>query len=319
MSKEKILIVDDDLDILDVLRITLEDEGYNITEAHNGQEALDIIKKEPPDLVITDLKMPKMDGTKLCQALREDMLIHNMPIIMLTGKSEVTDKVSGINAGADDYIVKPFESKELVARVKMILRRSARDLDANPLTRLPGNISILNEIQKRINKKELFAVCYIDLDKFKAFNDKYGFKKGDEVIKNTAGVLISSVQEKGVPEDFIGHVGGDDFIVITTPDRSEKISKDIIDKFDSMTLDLYTEEDKKKKYIVTKDRQGKIKKVPLLSVSIAIVSNKKREIKHVAKVGQIGADLKKYAKSLDGSNYVTERRKPNNKTPKTIS
>ncbi len=312
MSKEKILIVDDDIDILDVLKITLEDEGYEVIEAHNGQEALDIIKKEPPELVITDMKMPKMDGNKLCQALREDMLIQHMPIIMLTGKSEVTDKVSGINAGADDYIVKPFEPKELVARVKMILRRSARDLDANPLTRLPGNISILNEIQSRIDKKELFSVCYIDLDKFKAFNDKYGFKKGDEVIKNTARVLISSVQEKGIPEDFIGHVGGDDFVVITSPDRSEEVSKNIINKFDSMTMDLYTKEDKKKKYIVTKDRQGKTSKIPLLSVSIAIVSNKKRKIKHVAEVGQIGADLKKYAKSLEGSNCVTERRSKTN-------
>jgi len=313
MLKEKILIVDDDPDILDVLKITLEDEGYKIREAHNGQEALDMIKKESPDLLITDLKMPKMDGNALCQALREDMLVHHMPIIMLTGKKEVTDKVSGINAGADDYIVKPFEPQELVARVKMILRRSARDLDANPLTKLPGNISILNEIQERIKKKEFFAICYIDLDKFKAFNDKYGFKNGDEVIKNTANILIGSVQKKGTPEDFIGHVGGDDFVVITSPDRSKEISKDIITEFDSMAPGLYSQEDKKKKYIVTKDRQGKAEKVPLLSISIAIVSNKKRRIKHVARVGQIGAELKKYAKSLKGSNYVTERRKTKTK------
>ena len=153
MSIEKIMIVDDDPDILDVLKITLEGEGYEVTEAPNGEEALGIIKKRAPDLLITDFKMPKMSGDKLCEILKEDILIQHMPIIMLTGKGEVTDKVHGINAGADDYMVKPFEPGELVARVKMVLRRTARNLDANPLTRLPGNVSILNEIQKRIDSK----------------------------------------------------------------------------------------------------------------------------------------------------------------------
>jgi len=311
MVKQKILIVDDDPDILDVLKITLEDEGYEITEACDGQEALGIIKKNAPDLLITDLKMPKMAGDKLCKILKEDILVQHMPIIMLTGKSEVSDKVSGIDAGADDYIVKPFEPQELIARVKMILRRSVRDLDANPLTRLPGNVSILNEIQERIDSKKPFSVCYVDLDKFKEFNDKYGFEKGDEVIKNTARILINSIEEKGAPQDFIGHVGGDDFVVISTPDKSDKICKNIITKFDAMVTTLYSEEDKEKKYIVTKDRHGKIKKIPLISVSIGMVTNEEKEIKHVAEVGEIGAELKKHAKSLKGSSYVKDRRKTN--------
>lgn len=309
MTKEKILIVDDDSDILDVLRITLEAEGYEVIEGHNGKEALDIIRQTSPDLLITDLKMPKMCGDEVCRALKEDILVQHMPIIMLTGKGEITEKVHGINAGADDYIVKPFEPEELAARVKMVLRRSARDLDANPLTRLPGNVSIINEIQGRIDKKEMFSVCYVDLDKFKAFNDKYGFKQGDEIIKNTARILISSVQEKGKPQDFIGHIGGDDFVVVTIPDRVDDLCKSVISKFDLMVPELYNEEDKKKGYIVGKDRQGKTKKIQFISISIAVVSNKKKKIKHVAEVGEIGAELKEYAKSLKGSNYVTERRK----------
>ena len=199
MLKEKILIADDDSDILDVIRITLEAEGYEVIEAHDGQEAVNMIKKSTPDLLITDFKMPKICGDEVCRILKQDILIQHMPIIMLTGKGEITDKIYGINAGADDYMVKPFEPQELVARVKMVLRRTARDLDANPLTRLPGNVSIINELRIRITKNELFAVCYVDLDKFKAFNDKYGFEKGDEVIKNTARILISSAQEKGTP------------------------------------------------------------------------------------------------------------------------
>ncbi|NQV04727.1 MAG: response regulator [Candidatus Omnitrophica bacterium] len=309
MLREKILIVDDDPDILDVLKITLEAEGYEVIEAPDGKEALDIIKRTSPDLLITDFKMPKMCGDELCRNLKDDILIQHMPIIMLTGKGEVTDKVHGINAGADDYMVKPFEPQELVARVKMVLRRSVRDLDANPLTRLPGNVSILNEIQGRIDKNELFSVCYADLDKFKAFNDKCGFKKGDEVIKNTARILIESVQEKGTPRDFIGHIGGDDFVVITSPDKTEDLCKNIIAKFEKMVPELYTEEDRKKGYIVAKDRQKRKKKIAFISISIAVVSNEKKKIKHVAEVAELGAELKEYAKSLKGSAYVTERRK----------
>jgi diguanylate cyclase (GGDEF)-like protein len=311
MLREKILIADDDPDILDVLKITLEAEGYEVLESQNGQEALEMTKKKNPDLVITDCKMPKMCGDELCGILKKDILLQHIPIIMLTAKGEITDKVHGINSGADDYMVKPFEPPELVARVKMVLRRTARDLDANPLTRLPGNVSILNEIQERITNNERFSVCYIDLDKFKAFNDKYGFEKGDEVIKNTARILINSVQEKGTPRDFIGHVGGDDFVVITTPGKTDGLCKNIIQKFDAMVPGLYNQEDREKGYIIGLDRQKQTKKIPLISISIGIVSNEKREIKHVAEVGEIGAELKEYAKSLEGSNYVKERREIN--------
>jgi len=309
MLREKILIVDDDSDILDVLKITLEAEGYEVIEGHDGQEALDIIKRTTPDLLITDFKMPIKNGDEVCRVLKEDILVQHMPIIMLTGKGEVADKVHGINAGADDYMVKPFEPKELVARVKMVLRRTVRDLDANPLTRLPGNVSILNEMQKRIDENKLFSVCYIDLDKFKAFNDKYGFEKGDEVIKNTARILINSIQKNGTPQDFIGHIGGDDFVVVTIPEKTNDVCKEIIKKFDSMVPKLYNKEDREKGYIIGKDRQKKIKKIPFISVSIGVVSNKNKKIKHVGEVGEIGAELKEYAKSLKGSTYVTERRK----------
>jgi len=308
MLKEKILIADDDPDILDVIRITLEAEGYEVIEAHDGQEAVDMIKKSTPDLLITDFKMPKMCGDEVCKILKQDILIQHMPIIMLTGKGEVTDKIQGINAGADDYMVKPFEPQELVARVKMVLRRSARDLDANPLTRLPGNVSIINELRIRITKDELFAVCYVDLDKFKAFNDKYGFEKGDEVIKNTARILISSVQKKGTPQDFIGHIGGDDFVVVTTPEKVDDMCKKIIADFTAMVPGLYNKEDLEKGYIMGKDRQKKVRKIPLLSISIGVVTNEKIKINHVGEVGELGAELKEYAKSLSGSNYVKERR-----------
>ncbi|MFH1269911.1 MAG: response regulator, partial [Candidatus Omnitrophota bacterium] len=195
MAKPRILIVDDDPDILDVLEISLSEENYEILKAMDGEEAIRIIKCKPLDLVLLDYAMPKMNGRQVCKEVKKDILLRHLPIIMVTGKGEVSDKVGGIDAGADDYIVKPFEPKELLARIRMILRRTARDLEANPLTRLPGNVSILDELSSRIENNTLFAVCYIDIDKFKSYNDKYGFEHGDEVIRETARILIQSTQE----------------------------------------------------------------------------------------------------------------------------
>ena len=224
----KILIVDDDPDIRDILKLTLVEENYSVLEAEDGEEALKIIANKPLDLVLLDYKIPKIDGRQVLQRVKDDLLLRHLPIIMLTGKRELEDKVVGLDAGADDYITKPFEPKELLARIRMTLRRTERDLEANPLTRLPGNVSILNELSRRLESKSLFAIAYIDLDKFKSYNDKYGFESGDEVIRETARILIKTVHEKGGLDDFIGHIGGDDFVIITTPGKVDNLCKQII-------------------------------------------------------------------------------------------
>src|SRR4030042_1291461 len=153
----KILVVDDDPDIRDILKLTLSEENYEILEAKDGEEALKIINTKPLDLVLLDYKIPKMDGRQVCRLIKKDLLLRHLPIIMVTGKGDINDKVDGIDAGADDYVVKPFEPKELLARIRMILRHTERDLEANPLTRLPGNVSIINEITRRIEGKSLFT------------------------------------------------------------------------------------------------------------------------------------------------------------------
>jgi diguanylate cyclase (GGDEF)-like protein len=227
---------------------------------------------------------------------------------MVTGKGEVSDRIDGLDAGADDYVVKPFEPKELLARIRMVLRRTKRDLEANPLTRLPGNVSILNELSNCVEKKAPYAVCYVDLDKFKAYNDKYGFEHGDEVIRETARILLSAAKEFGNPDDFVGHIGGDDFIVITTPDRSDKVCEKIIHDFDNISPSFYNQEDRENGFIIGYDRQSKIHKIALLSVSIGVVTNEMREITHVAQISEIGAELKKLAKGMEKSNYVKDKR-----------
>ena len=308
MRKEKILTIDDDPDILDVLELTLA-EYYEVFQAANGQEGLQLTQARNPDLIICDYMMPSMNGREFCQALKRDILLRHIPVIMLTGKGEVKDMVGGIDAGADDYLVKPFEPDELLARIKMILRRTVRSLDANPLTHLPGNTSIMEELQHRIDNKQIFAVGYADLDKFKIYNDKYGFEKGDEVIRATARILIKAVREKGGPDAFMGHIGGDDFVFIVEDTKADEISQTIIDEFDKITPQFYNEQDKKNGYITGIDRQGNEIKIGLLSISIGIVSNAKQKITHVAQISELGAELKKYAKSVEKSNYVREQRR----------
>ncbi len=309
MAKPKILLVDDDPDILDVLEITLLDENYEILKAMDGEEAIRIIKSKPLDLVLLDYSIPKMNGRQVCLEVKKDILLRHLPIIMITGKGEISDKVGGIDAGADDYIVKPFEPKELLARIRMVLRRTEIDLEANPLTRLPGNISILNELSRRIESKALFAVCYLDLDKFKAYNDKYGFEHGDEVIRETARILIQATHETGNPDDFIGHIGGDDFVIVTTSNIVDNLCKKIIADFEKAVPSFYNETDRKQGYIIGYDRRGREQKIPLLSISIGVVTNELRKIEHVAQIGELGAELKAYAKSLERSNYIKDKRK----------
>ncbi|MCM8795733.1 MAG: response regulator [Candidatus Omnitrophica bacterium] len=305
----KILVVDDDPDIRDILKLTLTEENYEILEAADGETALKIIYSKPLDLVLLDYKIPKIDGLQVCRRLKNDLLLRHLPIIMVTAKGDISDKVNGIDAGADDYIVKPFEPKELLARIRMILRRTERDLEANPLTRLPGNVSILNELDRRLNSHSLFAVCYLDLDKFKAYNDKYGFERGDEVIRETARILLKVTQKFGNPDDFLGHIGGDDFVIVTTPNIVDDLCQKIISEFKKIVPSFYSETDQKKGYILARNRQGKEEKIPLLSLSIGVVTNEFRKITHVAQIGEIGAELKAYAKKLPGSNYVKDKRR----------
>ncbi|MDD2751941.1 MAG: response regulator [Candidatus Omnitrophica bacterium] len=304
----KILVVDDDPDIRDILKLTLSEENYEVIEASDGEEALKIIPSKPLDLVLLDYRIPKVDGREVLRRIKKDLLLRHLPIIMVTGKGDISDKVGGIDAGADDYVVKPFEPKELLARIRMILRRTERDLEANPLTRLPGNVSILNEMSRRLDSKALFAVCYLDLDKFKSYNDKYGFEHGDDVIRETARILIRSTQQCGNVDDFIGHIGGDDYVIVTTPDKVDILCKTIIDSFERTLPSFYAPIDYKNGFIMAHDRQGKEQQIPLLSISIGVVTNETRKIEHIAEIGEIGAELKEYAKSLERSNYVKDKR-----------
>ena len=308
MPKKKILIADDDPDILDVIKITLT-EDFELIEAHDGAEALEKARQSNPDMILLDHQMPKMTGRQVCAILRADVLLRHTPILLVTGKGELEDKIKGIETGADDYIVKPFDPEELLARVKMVMRRTEMDIDANPLTRLPGNISIQGALEERIQKGDLFGVCYVDLDRFKPFNDKYGFKKGDEILRETARILSEIVQKHGSRGDFVGHIGGDDFIFVTIVERLETICQQIIKEFDKRIRAFFPPTDVQQGYFIGKDRAGVEGKIPLLSISLCGVTNQETKLEHVAQIAGIAAELKGYAKKIPRSCYIIDRRK----------
>ena len=307
MFKLKILTIDDEPDILELITATLEDE-YEVITAVTAQEGLDKANLENPDILILDYALPDLNGVELCKKLRKNPRFLNTPILMLTGKGETEDKVKGLEAGVDDYMVKPFVPQELIARIRMLLRRSNINLDANPLTRLPGNVSINRLLDEKIRSNEQFAVLYIDLNHFKALNDHYGFDRGDKAIKDTARVLIESVRVKGSHHDFVGHIGGDDFVVITLPNVAEDIAKQIIADFDKKAPLFFDEDDRKKGYIETKGRDGLAQQFGFPSVAIGVISTQHRSFNHVREISSVGAELKKLAKKFDKSHYVTERR-----------
>ena len=306
--QQTILIADDDPDWRTILRALLESSGFRVLEAVDGKAAIEMVQAQPPDLLILDYTMPSVNGPRTCQILKQDLLLRHVPIIMLTARTDVHNRILGISAGADDYIVKPFEPDELLARVHMILRRTAQGLEANPLTRLPGNASIHKEIEGRLASGAQFAVGYADLDRFKAFNDHYGFERGDQAIQLTANTLLSAVKRCGNANDFLGHIGGDDFVIVTTPDRVEIVCGEVIRLFDTTISQLYDDHDRRQGFIQHTDRQGNPINVGFLTISIAIVTNTKYPLTHLGEIAQIGAELKTYAKRSDHSLFVTDRR-----------
>jgi diguanylate cyclase (GGDEF)-like protein len=306
---KQILVVDDDRNLRKIIATNLELAGYEVALAADGAEALATLEHSQPDLVILDVMMPAMDGYEVARRIRRHPSNGNVPIIMLTAKSEVEDKLSGFDSGADDYMTKPFGPQELLARVKAKIRRVEVDSSLSPLTRLPGNLAIEAELRRRLSDREKFAVLYEDLDHFKAFNDVYGFTHGDEAIQLIASITVDVVRRRGTPRDFVGHIGGDDFIVVTEPDRADDMAQTIIDEFTREIRGLYNPQDLRRGYLETRDRRGALNRFPIMTISIAIVSNEQREFSNYAQVGEAAAELKRYAKSIAGSVFVKDKRR----------
>jgi len=305
-----LLLIDDDEVILRLLKVNLEKSGYALTLARTAAEGFESVLQNPPDLVLSDALLPDMQGLKVCQLLAENSRTRHIPVILMSSQGSSRDIVAALEAGADDYLVKPFNFREVVARVHAHIRRAQLKPALNPLTGLPGNLIIEHEVRQLTTPGHApFAVLYIDLNHFKSYNDVYGFPAGDEAIRLLARVLTTALAELGNPADFLGHVGGDDFVIITTPERCDAIAQRIIVDFDRQAPDLYNPRDRRQGYLTAKDRQGMIKKFSLLSVAIAIVHNQYHPVSSHWEIGELGAELKHFAKVRGGSVYVKDQRR----------
>ena len=309
MINKKILVVDDSLSFQETIKDILTLADFDVATAVNGKDGLEKIYNENPDLIILDCNMPEMDGYEVVNAMRADPILFNKPVIMLTGRDSEYDEIKGLALGIDDYTVKPFNPTLLIARINATLERKMQSINANPLTLLCGNIVIKSETEKRMALGMPFAMLYIDLNNFKSFNDRYGFQRGDEVIKNSANILIRCVKDFGKKGDFIGHIGGDDFIVLTTPEHYQPISENIIKQFDDTITGFYDQEDLKKGFIEATDRNNVLQKFPVMSISIAVINTAHTVIVHYGQLSEIAAELKKLAKQQKRSAFVVDRRK----------
>ena len=306
---ETILVVDDDPDIARFVEVNLRSAGYDVSVASDGEQALEKAAALRPDLVLLDVMMQRIDGFEVAQRLRRNPQTASTSIIMLTAKALSTDKVLGLTAGADDYIIKPFDPIELLARVKGTLRRAKEMRNLSPLTGLPGNIRIQEEIERNVRDDRPFAVVYSDLDNFKAYNDEKGFVRGDRLIQATARIIQDAVVEFAGTDGFVGHVGGDDFVAVVPPESAEDIAKRIVERFDGDIHEFYEREDIKRGYIEVEDRKGVMQKLPLAGISVGIATTEVRRFEHYGEAVAVATEMKQFAKREPRSWYAIDRRK----------
>jgi diguanylate cyclase (GGDEF)-like protein len=305
-----ILVVDDDADIARFVEFNLRLHGFEVLLASDGQEALDVIEKRRPDLAVVDLMMPRVDGLELTRRLRADPMTSALPVIMLTAKGMTVDKVHGLTAGADDYLVKPFDTAELIARVSSTLRRNKEFREVSPLTGLPGNSRIRREITDRVRNGVDYAVGYIDIDRFKSVNDRYGFVRGDEFISALARSLHRAVVSVGLPPAFLGHIGGDDFVIVCAPEQVRPLTERAVIDFERAADDLYDQVDAQRGYVELPDRRGNLQRAALVTLSIGVsLSTPEKRFTNPLDAIAVASEMKSVAKHQPGSYVAVDRRR----------
>lgn len=305
---KRILVVDDNRLIVSMLKTSLTSADYEVFTASDGLRGIEIAVAERPDIIILDVMMPEMDGFEVARQIRNNTAIAHVPIIMLTARSEADSVVDGLDAGADDYMAKPFDINEVLARVKAHLRRSRTERSINPLTSLPGNTVILDKLQKLVKNAAPFAVIYADIDNFKSYNDTYGFLQGDVVLRDLGVILVNATRKWGNSHDFVGHVGGDDFIICTTPDKIDGICQEVIDCFDTDMPKLYSTEDRARGFVAGYSREGTKVEHNLITISMSVVTNEHRSIENHWQIAELASEVKRLTKQMNHSIYIKDLR-----------
>ncbi|MGH2492528.1 MAG: GGDEF domain-containing response regulator [Candidatus Limnocylindria bacterium] len=306
--RSRVLVADDDAATRALIDMALQEAGYDCVLAADGRSALEQARALRPDLVVLDVAMPVMTGDEVHRELRRDPRTRYIPVVFVTAKRTTGDMAARLRNGADDYVSKPFDVDELVARIASALRRAAELRSLNPLSGLPGNVSIAHEIDTLLFENADAACLYVDVDHFKDFNDRHGFARGDRLIAHLAELLSQTVGEVG-DDTFIGHVGGDDFVVLAPGTLAEELAKEIIRRFDGSIPAFYDAEDRARGWVEAPDRRGRIRRVPFVTVSIGIVPLITERFAGATEVARAAAEMKEVAKRRSGSGYAIDRRR----------
>ncbi len=296
-----ILCVDDEDSISSLVRQILKMAGHEVEIAEDGFSALAQIAAREPDLIVLDRSMPGMDGIDVCRAVKANPFLSRVPVLMLTALANVDFKVEGFDAGADDYLAKPFEPRELTARVSALLRLVAREGDRNPSSGLPGGRAITLEIEARVARREPCSVIYFDLDYFKPFADTFGFAVADDVIAGTGALLGKLVAECG---DFAGHIGGDDFLVICPPKRAQKLADQGARRFSEVVKGAVSAEIFARGVFTGLNRDGQAQEFPLAQLTAVILPVESQGWVSVAHLGEAAATWKKAAKTRGAGGVI---------------
>jgi len=306
--RQKVFLITPDQDLVNLLRSLWTSDEMEWVHFTRGRAAIETLFNEPPDLLIVDQNLPDLLGGEVASLVKSENVYRQLPVILCLSPEDLAKGVDFGSIECDDFLLAPYDGEEIKSRVCLTLSRAMRSLDANPLTKLPGNTSIIQRIQELIDRKEDFALAYVDLDYFKSFNDKYGFSRGDEVLLMTARVIVNIIRSFPRAKTFVGHVGGDDYVFITPPEIIEDACQRVIKSFDDIVPHFYDGDDKAQGFIRSTDRQGVVRDFPLMAVSIAVVVNQDGRLKHFGEASAIAGALKKKAKENPKSCYVVDRR-----------
>ena len=304
-TSKKIFVVDSRKQSLKKI---LAEIGFNSLENIHPETLLEEIKAFKPSLIVGDFYGDIQES--LISALRKDLYLGNIPVILCADKKNITRVIRKINGNVNDYLVKPFRTEELNARIERVLTRHEKLLNTNPLSHLPGNISIKAKVSELNDQKKDYAVVYMDVDHFKPFNDYYGYSRGDDVIRFVADLCrkYSQGTENSPSSYFAGHIGGDDFVIIHPRETIHTYCEAFIREFDEKIKDFYNTQDLKRGYIRIQNRKGKIERFPVMSISLAVVCIDALHPLHYGEISLRGSEIKKYLKSFKGSHYLIDRR-----------
>lgn len=291
-------------------------KGYELVEPRLAEEVIARVSRAYPAALIIDASAPSSAGMELCRRMKEEAFTAVVPLIMFVDDGDAA--AEALEAGADEVLTPLVSRRECDLRLDLVLRRAERDVSVHPTTRLPGTVQIERDMAERIRGGEKFAVCYADLDHFKEFNDRYGYHQGDSVIL-LVSVILRDVVRAHSPGAFVGHIGGDDFIFSLPLADMARCCETVVEVFDQLIPLQYTEEDRARGSFTGKDRRGQTYEVPLMSLSIGVVTNEQRRLTHTAHISELATEMKAYAKTFPGSLYVVDRRTGDGDAPPPAS